>query len=469
MIDNPCRLKGATQYRSSTIMKKQHILLIDDDESTLSMLSKFFLRQSAFVLEESDGMRALQILQEDVFDVVITDLMLGSVTGIDILKKVKEVAPHTEVIIITGNSSVDSAVQAMKQGAFDYITKPIDLTELNLVVQKAYERQRLVAEVKNLRSQVNDLFKFDNIVATSPAMQKLLAMVRRVAKSTSTVLIEGESGSGKEVIAHAIYKYSLRSDGPFVAINCGALPETLLESELFGYVKGAFTGANLTKKGLFEEAHGGTIFLDEIGETSPAFQVKLLRVLQENEIRRVGDTKDIVIDVRVLASSNVPIKQLVEEGRFRQDLYFRLNVIPLYIPPIAERREDILPLALFFVERYCKRTDRSLIGLSKDAMRKLELYDWPGNVRELENTIERALILAETDEVTADDILLENYNGKKAQSYMFSHMTLRDLERHHIEEILIHCGWNQSEAAKRLNIGYNTLWRKIKEYGLERA
>ncbi len=273
---------------------------------------------------------------------------MTTVTGIDILKKVKEVAPHTEVIIITGNSSVDSAVQAMKQGAFDYITKPIDLTELNLVVQKAYERQRLVAEVKNLRSQINDFFKFDNIVATSPAMQKILTMVRRVAKSTSTVLIEGESGTGKEVIAHAIHNYSLRSDGPFVAINCGALPETLLESELFGYVKGAFTGANLTKKGLFEEANGGTIFLDEIGETSPAFQVKLLRVLQENEIRRVGDTKDIAIDVRVLASSNVPIKQLVEEGRFRQDLYFRLNVIPLYIPPIAQRREDIHAACPFF-------------------------------------------------------------------------------------------------------------------------
>ncbi len=294
-------------------------------------------------------------------------------------------------------------------------------------------------------------------------------MVRRVAKSSSTVLIEGESGTGKEVIAHAIYNYSLRSDGPFVAINCGALPETLLESELFGYVKGAFTGANITKKGLFEEANGGTIFLDEIGETSPAFQVKLLRVLQENEIRRVGDTKDIVIDVRVLASSNVPIKQLVEDGRFRQDLYFRLNVIPLYIPPIAERREDILPLARFFVERYCKRTDRKLIGFSKDAIQKLELYDWPGNVRELENTIERAMILVETDELTSDDILLENYNGRKAQSYNFSHMTLRDLERHHIEEMLVHCGWNQREAAKRLSIGYNTLWRKIKEYGLERA
>jgi two-component system, NtrC family, response regulator AtoC len=450
-------------------MKKQHILLIDDDESTLSMLSKFFLRQSASVREESDGMRALQILQEDIFDVVITDLMLDSITGIDILKKVKEVAPHTEVIIITGNSSVDSAVQAMKQGAFDYITKPIDLTELNLVVHKAIERQRLVAEVKNLRSQVNDLFKFDNIVATSPAMQKILTMVRRIARSSSTVLIEGESGTGKEVIAHAIYNYSLRSDGPFVAINCGALPETLLESELFGYVKGAFTGANITKKGLFEEANGGTIFLDEIGETSPAFQVKLLRVLQENEIRRVGDTKDIVIDVRVLASSNVPIKQLVEDGRFRQDLFFRLNVIPLYIPPIAERREDILPLARFFVERYCKRTDRKLIGFSKDAIRKLELYNWPGNVRELENTIERAMILVETDELTSDDIVLENYNGIKAQAYNFSHMTLRDLERHHIEAMLVHCGWNQREAAKRLSIGYNTLWRKIKEYGLERA
>jgi len=451
-------------------MKKQHIFLIDDDESTLSMLSKFFARQGdCSVRAESDGEQALQMLQEEIFDVVITDLMLDTVTGIDILKKVKDVAPRTEVIIITGNSSVDTAVQAMKQGAFDYITKPIDLTELNLVVQKAYERQRLVAEVKNLRSQVNDFFKFDNIVATSPAMQKILDMVRRVSKSTATVLIEGESGTGKEVIAHAIHNYSLRSDGPFVAINCGALPETLLESELFGYVKGAFTGANLTKKGLFEEANSGTIFLDEIGETSPAFQVKILRVLQENEIRRVGDTKDIAIDVRVLASSNIPIKNLVEDGRFRQDLYFRLNVIPLYIPSIAQRREDIIPLARFFVERYCKRMDRKLVGLSKEAIRKMELYGWPGNVREIENAIERAMILVESEELTADDILLENYDGRKTQGVDFLQMTLRDLERHHIEEMLVHCAWNQSEAAKRLSIGYNTLWRKIKDYGLQRS
>jgi two-component system response regulator HydG len=254
-----------------------------------------------------------------------------------------------------------------------------------------------------------------------------------------------------------------------VAINCGALPETLLESELFGYVKGAFTGANFTKKGLFEEANGGTIFLDEIGETSPAFQVKLLRVLQENEIRRVGDTKDIAIDVRVLASSNVPVKQLVDEGRFRQDLFFRLNVIPLYIPPIAERREDIIPLARFFVERYCKRTGRSAVGLSKDAIQKMEMYGWPGNVRELENAIERAMILVETDELTSDDMLLENYTDREQQEYHFSNMTLRDLERRHIQEMLACCGWNQREAAKRLSIGYNTLWRKIKEYGLERV
>jgi two-component system, NtrC family, response regulator AtoC len=452
-------------------MKKQHILLIDDDMSTLGMLSKFFARQGggACVREESDGLHALQMIQEEIFDVVITDLMLDTVTGIDILKKVKEVAPRTEVIIITGNSSVDTAVQAMKQGAFDYITKPIDLTELNLVVQKAYERQRLVDEVKNLRSQVKEFFRFDNIVATSPAMQKLLDLVRRIAKSNSTVLIEGESGTGKEVIAHALHNYSLRSDGPFVAINCGALPETLLESELFGYVKGAFTGANHTKKGLFEEANGGTIFLDEIGETSPAFQVKLLRVLQENEIRRVGDTRDIAIDVRVLASSNIPIKQLVDEGRFRQDLYFRLKVIPLYIPAIAQRREDIIPLARFFIERYCKRTDRKIVALSKDLIRKMELYDWPGNVRELENAIERAMILVEGDDLTSDDVLLENYDRRETQPYNYSQMSLRDLERRHIEEMLVHCAWNQSEAAKRLNIGYNTLWRKIKQYGLERS
>lgn len=448
-------------------MEKKTIFIVDDDVSILKLLAVYFTGLNFEVTQVQTGERALTILTEEVFDIVITDLMLGNVSGLEILRKVKEVSPRTEVIVITGHSSIDSAVQAMKQGAYEYITKPIDFDELSVVVQKAGERQRLVAEISNLRSQIKHYYRLDSIVAKSPAMQKIMELVSRIAVTNSTVLIEGESGTGKEVIARAIHHQSMRSEEPFVAINCGALPETLLESELFGYVKGAFTGAHAVKKGLFEEASGGTIFLDEIGETSPAFQVKLLRVLQENEIRRVGDIKDISVDVRVLASSNNPIRQLVDEGRFRQDLYYRLRVIPLNIPPLNQRKEDIVPLAHFFIERYCKRTGKALMKLEKDAVVKIESHTWPGNVRELENTMERALILADRDVLTADDILIESYTARQT-GYDFSAMSLKDMEKVHIQNMLTHCRWNQKEAAKRLGIGYNTLWRKIKEYNIER-
>jgi two-component system response regulator HydG len=448
-------------------MDKKQIFIVDDDSSLLQMLERSLGRGAYAVRGESSGEKALEILQQDIFDVVITDLMLGSVTGIDILKKAKAAASRTEVIVITGHGSVDSAVQAMKQGAFEYITKPIDLEEMHLVVQKACERQRLMAEVKNLRSQIKDYYSPDNIIAAGPAMQKVLDMVKRIAVTNSTVLIEGASGSGKEVVARAIHYYGTRSEGAFVAVNCAALPETLLESELFGYVKGAFTGAHASKKGLFEEANGGTIFLDEIGETSPAFQVKLLRVLQEGEIRRVGDIKDISVDVRVLASSNTPVRRLVEEGKFRQDLYFRLRVIPLYVPQLAQRREDIVPLAQFFVQRYCRRTGRPPVKIAKDAARGLEAYAWPGNVRELENTIERAMILLDGDELREDALELDA--GTEQQTgYVFSDRSLAEMERLHIDYMLKACGWNQKEAARRLGIGYNTLWRKIKLYQLHR-
>ncbi len=448
-------------------MDKKTIFIIDDDVDLLKMLSMYFEGAGFQITCEEDGTRALQIVQEEIFDVIITDLMIEDVSGLDVLKRAKEMAPKTEVIIVTGHSSVDTAVQAMKQGAFEYITKPVDLVELNLVVQKACERQQLLAEVHNLRSQIKNYYHPDNIIATSPAMQNLMSIVKRISSSDATVLIEGESGSGKEVVARSIHNYGLRSEQPFVAINCGALPENLLESELFGHVKGAFTGANTTKKGLFEEANRGTIFLDEIAETSPAFQVKLLRVLQENEIRRVGDTRDRAVDVRVLASSNMPIIKLVEEGKFRQDLYYRLRVIPVYIPPLCERREDIVPLARFFIDRYCKRAGRSLIRLGPDAIHKLETYEWPGNVRELENAVERAMILVEGEVLTARDLLLEQYESNNSL-YDFSKMTMKEMEKVHIEHVLADCDWNQTEAARRLGIGYNTLWRKLKDYDIQR-
>lgn len=448
-------------------MDKKSIFLIDDDKSLLDMLAMYLESEAFEVQTESDGKRALQILQEEAFDIVITDLMIDKINGIDVLKKVKNLSPRTEVIIFTGNASVHTAVQSMKQGAFDYITKPLDLLEINIIIQKACERQHLVEEIKNLRSQIKNYYRFDNIIATSSAMQKVLEMVRRIAGRNATVLIEGESGTGKEVIAKAIHNHGSRGEGHFVAVNCGAMPENLLESELFGHIRGAFTGANSTKKGLFEEANGGTIFLDEIGETSLTFQVKLLRVLQENEIRRVGDTKAIPVDARVLAASNTPLRQLVDNGRFRKDLYYRLKVIPLYIPPLRERKEDIVPLAkFFFSERYSKRSEDRRVKISKDAVKKLESYPWPGNVRELENAIERAMLVVESNELTADDILLEP-TRKKESDYDFQNMSLKDVEKIHIKNVLEECLWNQTKAAKRLGIGYNTLWRKIKEYKIK--
>ncbi|MCX8043158.1 MAG: sigma-54 dependent transcriptional regulator [Desulfobacterota bacterium] len=446
----------------------KRILIVDDDQPLLRMLQRSFDRQPYTVHGEPNGERALALLQEEVFDVIITDVMLGKVSGFDILRKAKAISPHTEVIMITGHGTVDSAVHAMKQGAFEYITKPVDIEELHLVVSKACERQQLVAAVHNLRTQVKEFCRLENIVAASPAMQQVVALVKRVAGTSSTVLIEGPSGSGKEVIARAIHTCSPRCDAAFVAINCAALPETLLESELFGYVKGAFTGAHTAKKGLFEEAHGGTIFLDEIGETSPAFQVKLLRVLQENEVRRVGGSQAIPIDVRVLASSNTPIRNLVDAGRFRQDLYFRLKVIPLFIPPLSQRREDIVPLAQFFIDRYCRQNGRAPVRISKEAAAAMQAYNWPGNVRELEHAIERAMILLDGDTLTREDLMLEPAAPAPAE-YSYTDMTLADVERLHIERMLIACGWNQAEAARRLGIGYNTLWRKMKTYGIRRS
>ena len=449
-------------------MQNRRILIVDDDRSMLKMLSTFFEKTGYEVLQQHNGQLALGMLEADQFDVVITDLMLDAVSGFDILKRTKHYSPNTEVVVITGHSSIDSAVRAMREGAFDYITKPIALEELSIVIEKAYERRNFVTEIRHLRDQVKQYAHFDNIISTSSAMQKVMVMVKRIARSNSTVMIEGESGTGKEVIAKALHAHGLRSEGPFVAVNCAALPETLLESELFGHVKGSFTGANTNKKGLFEEANGGTIFLDEIAETTPAFQVKMLRVLQENEIRRVGDTRDIPVDARVLASSNKPIAQLVEAGKFRQDLFYRLRVIPLFLPPLRERVADIVPLAKFFIDSYCRKASRTRAKIHSTTIKKLEAYQWPGNVRELENAVERAMILLEHDEIMPNDLLLDS-GDMPAAAYDFTNMSMKELEKLHISAVLENAEWNQKETARRLGIGYNTLWRKMNEYGFSRT
>lgn len=450
-------------------MKNPKILLIDDDESLCTLLS-MNLKDAGFnVTPSTKGKNALSLIENEIYNIIITDLRIDTVTGFDILSKSKNLSPSTEVIMVTGHGSVEDAVEAMKQGAFNYITKPVDPDELLLVIEKALEKQKLTHEVKNLRSQLEKDLSLKNIIAVSSKMRHVIEMVDRISDSDATVLIEGESGTGKEVIAKAIHNRSLRKSGPFIAINCGAMPENLLESELFGHVRGAFTGANTTKKGLFEEANNGTIFLDEIGETSQTFQVKFLRVLQENEIRRVGDTRDISIKVRVLAASNRELKKLVNDNIFRKDLYYRLRVIPIYLPPLRERKEDILSLTDFFLTRFSKRSKKQKLQISKDAQKKLEHYHWPGNVRELENTIERALILSRDAILQADDILLEETDSTNIQDNTeLVKLTLKDIEERHIKRVLEDCSWHLTKTAKRLNIGYNTLWRRMKQYGISK-
>jgi DNA-binding NtrC family response regulator len=446
------------------------ILLVEDDES-LRLTQELYLRREGFqVSAVGSGAEALRHVSADQFQVVITDLRLDEVDGLQILAAVKERTPDSEVILITGHGTVDTAVEAMKVGAYDYLTKPVDPDDLVLTIRKAVERRQLRRQVAYLQEEVAQQAGFTNIIAVSPEMQQIMATVRQVAKNNATVLIEGESGTGKELMAKYIHHTGINSAGPFVAINCGALSENLLESELFGHVKGSFTGAITDKKGLFEVADGGTLFLDEIGETSPGFQVKLLRVLEDGKIRPVGSTRERPVNVRIIAASNKDLGGLVHSGHFRQDLYYRLRVIPVTLPALRRRPADIGPLAEYFTANYANRMGRSQIRLSPQALAKLEAYGWPGNVRELENAIERALIFCQDQEIKPSDLPLEGCLAPELADQWESAVEpdLKAMERRHIHRVLERCGWNQSRAASLLGIGYNTLWRKMKRYGIER-
>jgi two component, sigma54 specific, transcriptional regulator, Fis family len=383
-----------------------HILLVDD-ESSMRLTLTMLLKQAKHTLAQAGtGAAALEKIENHHFDLVLTDLHLDEVSGLDVLRAAKNNNPETEVIVLTGYGSVESAVEAMKAGAIDYLTKPIDSEELLLAVERATERQKLKSEVARLRTQVEAKGRFDagNIVASSPAMHEILDMVERVAPTDAAVLIQGESGTGKELIARAIHQNSNRKNEAFIPINCGALPENLLESELFGHMKGAFTGAHQNKKGLFEEADGGTLFLDEIGEMSPATQVKLLRVLQDQEVRRVGANTGVKVDVRIVAATNQNLQSNIESGEFREDLYYRLQVIVLHLPPLRERSEEVLPLASHYLQSYAQKFRKPISGFSKEAEKALNEYSWPGNIRELINAIERAAILCRGDVVQPEDL-----------------------------------------------------------------
>ncbi|MBW2071413.1 MAG: sigma-54-dependent Fis family transcriptional regulator [Deltaproteobacteria bacterium] len=431
----------------------------------------YLQRQGFEVTAVPSGTEAMHLVRTRNYQVVVTDLRLGKVDGLQILRSVKKRTPETEVILITGFGSVDTAVQAMKVGAYDYLTKPVDPEDLVLTLKKALERRRLRRQVAVLQREVLREAGLSHIVAESEEMRRVMTSSRRVAGNDATVLLEGESGTGKELIAKYIHHNSGRASGPFIAVNCGALTENLLESELFGHVKGSFTGAVADKKGLFQAADGGTLFLDEIGETSPTFQVKLLRVLQDSCVRPVGGTTEYRVDVRIIAASNKDLEKLVEQGRFRQDLYYRLKVVPIYLPPLRHRPVDIRPLAEHFISRYADRMGRNRPHLSRQALGKMQAYSWPGNVRELENTIERTLIFLQDREIRADDLPLETAHSTTpapGEEERGADLTLKDVEKRHIKRVLELCEWNQRQAARTLGIGYNTLWRKMKRYRIAR-
>lgn len=446
--------------------KYPQLLIVDDDEAVRYLWSAILKKEGYDVLEAATSEQAFEIIEREHLDLIIADLKIDSRTGIDILKKAKLVMSSTEVVVVTGYGSIATAVEAMHHGAFTYLTKPVDPGHLVLTIQKAYERRSLFLEVKHLKAQLSDQYGFENVIAESQSMRKVVELARRIAESDATILIRGESGTGKELIARCIHQLSNRRGKSFLAVNCSAIPETLLEGELFGHIKGSFTGAFVNKTGLFEEANGGTLVLDEIGDMPLTLQAKLLRVLQEGEIRRLGDNKSIHVDVRIMAITNKDIPSLVTEGKFREDLFFRLNVIQLRIPPLRNRKEDILPLAQHFLRTHENRVNKTDIRISPRAATALVNQRWLGNVRELENTIERATILCSNNTVDIQDLLPVYFADEVEMQPSFDNKTLEEIEKDAILYTLKKNANNQSETARRLGIGRNTLWRKMKLFGM---
>ena len=370
------------------------LLIADDDPGLRESLERTLTREGYRVILASDGRGALERLQGGGIDLVVTDLKMPGLTGIEVLRAAKAIAPDVDVILLTAFGTVEEAVKAMKEGAYDFLTKPFQRAQVLRLIRQALERRELIQQNRALQQRLDDLLRQGVVIGSSPAFRRMMTLVEQVADSSATVLVQGESGTGKELVASAIHQRSARRKGPFVAVNCAALPETLLESELFGYEKGAFTGAAARKEGRFELADGGTLFLDEVADLSPVTQPKILRVLQEGEFERLGATKSIRVDVRIVAATNQDLGHMVKEKRFREDLYYRLNVITLNVPPLRERREDVRVLAQHFLRIYAAKNNRTLEGFTDEAMRRLEAYAWPGNVRELENVVERGVVLA---------------------------------------------------------------------------
>ena len=445
------------------------ILIVDDERIALRNLEHVMKKEGYEVTGTQSGPNALKLLEERQFDVVLTDLRMEKVDGLQILRKTRELHPDTEVIMITGFATTDSAVETMRQGAFYYIAKPFKLEEVRKVVQEALHKVRLKTENRHLREQLDSYQGKIKIITQDPSMQKLLETARQIAPTDCNVLVTGESGTGKELFARYIHLNSKREQGPFFAINCGAFTEELLSNELFGHEKGAFTGANNVKKGLIEMASGGTLFMDEVTEMPASMQVKLLRVIQEKEVLRVGGTEPIRVDVRFVAATNRDIHDSMKSGSFRQDLYFRLNVVSLRIPPLAERRDDIPLLSYYFLKKYSVLMKKDVHEISEDVISLLMNYDFPGNVRELENIIERGVALTngtviETGHLPEDlrELSIKTFRKKEGKI-----PSLEEQEESYIKWVLNEVGGNKTLAAQILGIDRVSLWRKLKKYGLE--
>ena len=445
--------------------EQMRILIVDDEMIVRESLFHWFKKSGHNVDAASSGLEALEKLEKFPFEILFVDIKMPVMNGIELLEKVKEEYPDTIVIIITAYGSIETAIKAMKLGASDYLLKPFKPDQLALVMEKIASQKKLATEYNYLKSHLEEMTRFDNIIGQSTPMQEVFGLIPEVAQSESSVLIIGETGTGKELVAKAIHAKSRRCNGPFIAINCGAMPDTLLESELFGHQKGAFTGATHARRGFLEVVSGGTLFLDEIGDISTKMQVDLLRVLEEKKIIRIGDRESADVDFRLISATRKDLTNEIKEGRFREDFFYRINVITIHIPPLRKRKEDIPLLVQHFLEKYSHETTKHVDHVTRDTLETLKNYNWPGNVRELENAIERAVVLSKSRTLRREDFAFLQISAPPQTG----RRSLRDMEKYYLSDILAECNWNVTQASKILDINRVTLHRMIKRYGLQKT